>query len=163
MGQRPQVRLRAASTATRPRLWLLLQRCLRELAKVTGVPAQLDAGGEVRYPYYDAYWHDADRHPFGVWFGSSLAGLCLLRDLGGGRWQVAEFYVDPAFRRQGIGLGAVEAAAAWCAAAGASVLEARVHTHNGVATAFWARAGFHVATSEAETSLLERSVAASGR
>lgn len=159
MGQQPQTRLRAASVATKSRLWALLQRCLQELAALTSEPLSQDTQGQAAYPYFDRYWQEPDRHPFGVWFGSSLAGLCLLRDIGVGRWQVAEFWVEPGFRRRGIGTSAVHLAAAWCAGQGGRVLEARVHPRNGPALAFWARAGFVRVASEDERAVFERELA----
>lgn len=156
MGQQPQTRLRAASATTQPRLWALLQRCLQEPALVTGQPPTLDPQGQVAYPYFDRYWQEAGRHPFGVWFGSSLAGLCLLRELDGGRWQVAEFWVEPSFRRRGIGSAAVNLAAAWCGVQGGGVLEARVDLRNGPALAFWAHAGFAQMATEDERAVFER-------
>lgn len=142
MGQQPSTHLRPASAATRERLRSLLADCLRELATTTGEALPLDDQGRPVYSHFDAYWHDPERHPFGVWFGSRLAGLCLLRDLGGSHWQVAEFYVIPALRRQGVGREAVQQAIAWCRHHGAAQLEAQVHPRNPIALAFWRATGF---------------------
>ena len=127
MGQRPQTRLRAASLATQPRLWQVLQRCLAELTVITGEhPERSPAEAAIAYPYWDQYWQEANRHPFGIWFGSSLAGLCLMRRLTDDRWQVAEFCVEAGYRRQGIGTAAIAQATTWCRGRGGVVLEARV-------------------------------------
>ena len=134
--------LRPASAATRERLRALLADYLRELAATTGEPLPMDARGELSYPHFDAYWQEPERHPFGIWFGSRLAGLCLLRNLGGGRWQVAELYVVPALRRQGVGRAAVAQASGWCREQGAVEVAASVHPRNSAALAFWQSVGF---------------------
>ena len=157
MGQRPQTRLRAASLATQPRLWQVLQRCLAELTVITGEhPERSPAEAAIAYPYWDQYWQEANRHPFGIWFGSSLAGLCLMRRLTDDRWQVAEFCVEAGYRRQGIGTAAIAQATTLCRGRGGVVLEARVHQRNAAAQTFWERAGFLAAVTDGDWVMRER-------
>ena len=55
------------------------------------------------YPVLDAYWWNAGHWPFWAKVDGAIAGFALLR-AADGVTEMAEFYVRPAFRRNGLGL-----------------------------------------------------------
>ncbi|MDO9445195.1 MAG: GNAT family N-acetyltransferase [Dehalococcoidia bacterium] len=57
---------------------------------------------------------------------------------------ISEFYVSPAFRRHGVGRGAVEAILADHRERGTFEVEAGILRDNAAAIAFWARMGFEL-------------------
>ena len=62
------------------------------------------------YRYLDAYWNEKGRHPFLFYLEDHLAGFSFIRDsesTESGCSQVAEFYIIPEKRLQGIGKKAV--------------------------------------------------------
>jgi ribosomal protein S18 acetylase RimI-like enzyme len=93
------------------------------------------------YPYFDAYWHEAERLPFLVEADGDVVGFCLIRVRDGG-WDVAEFSITPDRRRTGVGRAAVEAVADRARSAGATHLQAKVHPDNRRALPFWLAVGF---------------------
>ncbi|MCC6236734.1 MAG: GNAT family N-acetyltransferase [Dehalococcoidia bacterium] len=56
--------------------------------------------------------------------------------------EITEFYVEPRFRRSGVGRAAVEAILADHRARGTRLVEAAILERNGAARAFWATLGF---------------------
>lgn len=65
------------------------------------------------YPYLDAYWQEPrERFPFLITVDGDVAGFAFVNRysrLGAGNtWNVAEFYVNPEFRRGGVGSIAAE-------------------------------------------------------
>ena len=59
------------------------------------------------YPYFDLYWTQPDqRLPFWLKVDDVEAGFALVRRTEDERMQMAEFFVAPSFRRQGVGLAA---------------------------------------------------------
>lgn len=95
------------------------------------------------YPYFDAYWAEPQRVPLLIEDEGRAIGLCLIRMREDG-WSIAEFSVTPGQRRAGIGRAVVEMVAERAAAAGASYLEAKVHSDNRAALPFWLAVGFRV-------------------
>lgn len=90
------------------------------------------------YPYFLLYWSEQDRFPFTIWSEGKLAGFAFVRcvrDLGTETMQIAEFYIVPEKRRQGIGSAAAEAL--WRSFPGK--WELQVHIRNKEATKFWSR------------------------
>jgi predicted acetyltransferase len=56
------------------------------------------------YPYLSRYWSEPDRHPFVILADRQLGGFALVRDVEPDvLHEMAEFYVVPALRRQGVG------------------------------------------------------------
>ena len=65
-------------------------------------------GEKVNYPYLDSYWTDASRVALFVFFENEIAGFALVN-----AWvidsefnaqkSIAEFYIQPKYRRKGIG------------------------------------------------------------
>lgn len=58
--------------------------------------------------------------------------------------EITEFYVEPRFRRSGVGRAAVEAILADHRARGTRLVEAAILEGNGAGRAFWAALGFEV-------------------
>lgn len=137
-----RVRLVRASVDDKPILRALLSEYLAELAAVTGTSVTRDEQGHVPYRYFDAYWRDPARIPFGIWLDGEIAGFCLLRDAGD-RWQIAEFYVMPAARRAGVGAAAITELKQYCLEEPVHrTIEARTLPENFPAIAFWRAQGF---------------------
>lgn len=106
-----------------------------------GVEAESRNGVPV-YPYFDAYWEDADRIPLGIWVAGELIGFCLLRD-NGTAWEIAEFFITPDLRRRGVGTAAVDEIKNVCRQLGRHAeLQAKVKQWNSPALAFWKNQGF---------------------
>ncbi|WP_371367681.1 GNAT family N-acetyltransferase [Pseudomonas sp. QL9] len=94
-----RVEVRLAAPEEEPLLAAMLPVYLREL----GV-------GMLAYPYLALYWVEAGRFPYLIRADGALAGFALVRWLDEeGRFEMAEFYVAAAFRRQGVGRAAVRA------------------------------------------------------
>lgn len=56
------------------------------------------------YPCFSRYWSEPDRDPFVILADRRNAGFALVRDVDPGvLHEMAEFYVVPALRRQGVG------------------------------------------------------------
>ena len=68
--------------------------------------------GSLVYPYLEHYWREPDRHAFLISDQNEDCGFALVRRLHSGdanpdEHSIAEFYVQPAFRRTGVGKSAV--------------------------------------------------------
>jgi predicted acetyltransferase len=72
-------------------------------------PLELDADGRFGYQHLHLYWSQPDRHPFLIKVDGKLAGLVLIKKSNGvaqsgAVWDVAEFFIVRAYRRQGVGM-----------------------------------------------------------
>jgi predicted acetyltransferase len=73
-------------------------------AMMTPYLEELTTGGLTVYPRLALYWQDADRTPYLVRVGAEDAGFALVRRHAATDFrEMAEFYIAPAWRRQGIG------------------------------------------------------------
>ncbi|MBX3739508.1 MAG: GNAT family N-acetyltransferase [Akkermansiaceae bacterium] len=95
-----------ASEEERPILDRLLQLYLHELASHDHSPIGDD--GLFEYRWRDLYWSSPHRHPYLLRFEEKLAGFALVRsreegEVGEWQWQIAEFFILPAFRERKIG------------------------------------------------------------
>ena len=65
----------------------------------------------VTYPHFDRYWTEPEsRWPYLLRLGSASAGFALVRlKESDGRFEMAEFFVAPPYRRQGVGTAAARA------------------------------------------------------
>lgn len=102
----PEVVIRPARFADKPAVAAMLQPYLAGFAEFEHV--EQDSDGRYVYPYLDFYWEDPNRYPFLLLAGDDTAGFALCRfDIdpltGHDHMEIAEFFVDPGFRRQGIG------------------------------------------------------------
>jgi predicted acetyltransferase len=52
--------------------------------------------------YFDAYWSEAERHPFLIWVDDTLAGFAFVREIEPGIFSMAEFFVVRGFRGTGV-------------------------------------------------------------
>jgi predicted acetyltransferase len=139
---RDGIRLVWIPASERGRLRALMTTYLVEFAALEGIAPGRDAEGHVPYRYFEPYWQEPERIPFWLLEGGRTVGFCLLRDTGR-RWQIAEFYVAPEFRRRGAGSRAVATVAAYCRRDGRHrYLEATTQSFNPAARAFWRRQGF---------------------
>ena len=62
---------------------------------------QFDENGKPIYKWFDAYWQEPDRFPFFMIIDGEIAGLSMIRAVGEIGYEVAEFYVLPAYRKNG--------------------------------------------------------------
>jgi len=86
----------------KPALWARVQDYIRELMPYDGGP--MPADGVFQYPYFDAYWREPEhRWPFwGVANAQRVAFALVHRQPQ--RFEMAEFYSFPEFRRRGTAL-----------------------------------------------------------
>ena len=98
--------VRPAEAGEQPIMAELLQLYLKEFATFTHVDR--DANGRYEYPYLSHYWQDPQRFPFLIVSNNTTLGLALVRletdPLNGDQQtDMAEFFILPAYRRQGLG------------------------------------------------------------
>jgi predicted acetyltransferase len=105
-----------------------------EVAKFRERPiGPVDAAG---YRYLPLYWTEPGRHPFFLQADGTVAGFALVREVvleAASYSELAEFFIQPASRRAGVGRRA--ARAVWQAFPGQ--WELQVALANRPATAFW--------------------------
>ncbi len=83
-------------------LWPRLQDYIRELMPYDGGPLPTD--GVFHYPYFDDYWREPEhRWPFWGKVDGERAAFALVRR-NPDRFEMAEFYSFPEFRRSGVAL-----------------------------------------------------------
>lgn len=83
-------------------LWQRMQDYIRELMPYDGGP--MPADGVFHYPYFDDYWREPDhRWPFWGMVDGKCAAFALVH-LQPERFEMAEFYSFPDFRRTGVAL-----------------------------------------------------------
>lgn len=88
----------------------LIQPYLEELSRFPDIePLHKDENGVYQYSYLDAYWEEKERFPYLLHSDGKIAGFALVRvrvevD---GRWEMAEFYLLPQFRRRGLAMSCV--------------------------------------------------------
>jgi predicted acetyltransferase len=97
---------------------------------------ELTTGGLTVYPRLALYWEDADRIPYLVRLEGADAGFALVRrHPETGFHEMAEFYIAPAYRHQGIGREAAQA----LFARHSGWWHLQILDHNAGAQAFWRR------------------------
>jgi predicted acetyltransferase len=97
---------------------------------------ELGADGRFEYKPLPLYWSDPTRHPFLVKVDCQLAGFVLVKREEKGVWDVAEFFIARAYRRQGIGMKVAHEV--WKRFPG--LWQVRVMQLNGAGVNFWHRA-----------------------
>lgn len=102
--------LTAVSPQNKQLLSLLLQEYLAETAIFYG--DRPDENGRYPYPYLDLYFSDPERKAYFIASADAPAGFVLINRFSvfgdDVDWSVAEFYIRPAFRRQGLGRSVME-------------------------------------------------------
>lgn len=127
------VLIEKVTTSGRSLLWSLLQQHLDELSVFTG---SHKVGGEHPYPYFDLLWQDASRFAHLIVCDQAVVGFAMVSSHvidSSSLASIAEFYIRPAFRNQGIGRLAVKGIVdqrpgRW---------EAKMQIGNAPALAFW--------------------------
>jgi predicted acetyltransferase len=101
MSETPQVTVdvQVATISDKPVVSRLLELYSHDFSEFTA--ADVDDEGLFGYRYLDAYWTEADRHPFLIRVDGHLAGFVFVRS--GEPHDMAEFFVMRKFRRSGIG------------------------------------------------------------
>jgi predicted acetyltransferase len=102
---------------------------------------ELGANGRFGYKHLPLYWSEPDRYPFLVKVNGRLAGLTLVKrgsEISDSEavWDMAEFFIVRAYRRQGIGMQVAHEV--WRRLPGP--WEVRVIQSNCTALNFWQRA-----------------------
>lgn len=132
------VRLEPVPVADKAALKAMLDAYLA--AHAEQVDPQRAGGDPTDYPYFDLYWREPARRPFWIVADGERAGFVMINAWSptgrGTDNAVAEFYVAPEKRRQGIGLAA--AVAALRSAPG--WWELQVYRANPAGMSFWRRA-----------------------
>ena len=78
----------------------LLNQYLIEIAQFDdGVV--FDKNGQPIYKWFDCYWNDCKRFPMYYFEDGELAGFALVRKIGSGKYEIAEFCILQNFRRNG--------------------------------------------------------------
>lgn len=78
-------------------------KCHRDLVATLLNEYLLELGAGTDYPYLRLYWEEAGRLPYLFRVGDAVAGFGLVRGLGCGACEMAEFWVGPRHRRSGHG------------------------------------------------------------
>ena len=60
-----------------------------------------DDMGKCIYKYFDAYWQERERFPICFYKGNECIGFTMIRELNPERYQIAEFYIKPDYRKDG--------------------------------------------------------------
>lgn len=129
-----------ASLEEKPVVGRLLQLCLRELAAPES--ASTGAGELIPYPWFDLYWTSVHRFPHLLRCDGRLAGFAFVREAeeaGDWQWQIAEFFVLPAFRKIKVGT----AAACTLLESRRGIWEVSWARTNGPARLFWTAVARH--------------------
>jgi predicted acetyltransferase len=100
--------IKPAEISEKETIFGLLQSYLTELSQFPDEnPDYKDENGIYQYPYLDPYWQEDDRFPYLFYADDRLAGFSFVRKVRG-KWQMAEFYVSPEFRRRGLAMKCAE-------------------------------------------------------
>ena len=100
---------------------------------------ELGPDGRFTYKELPLYWRDPNRHPFLIHTNGQLAGFALVKkeiSNGPSLWDVTEFFILRAYRRQGV--GTVASHKVWNQFPGQ--WQVRVRQKNDSARNFWQRA-----------------------
>lgn len=129
-----RVEIRRAETADRTHLRALFDDYLKELNRYCGEAAR--ATDAATYPWFDVYWREPGRHPYLIFLDGEIAGFSFVRDSRSNDApvsQLSEFYIEPRYRRMGV--GGIAARKIWSFFPGP--WEFRVFALNTAAIAFW--------------------------
>jgi len=83
-------------------LWALLQDYIEEMRTYDDDIERVD--GVFQYQWFDHYWRENHRWPFWAIVEGTHAGFALVRREDTGEMEMAEFYIRPNYRRDGVGL-----------------------------------------------------------
>jgi len=112
----------------------MVDKYLEELGAYRDVP--IGPVSAESYKYLSKYWQERGRHPLFVELENEIIGFALIREIfDSGFTHMAEFSINPKYRRSGYGCKAV--ANIWNEYPGR--WELQVHERNESAMAFWRR------------------------
>jgi predicted acetyltransferase len=126
--------IRRAEREDRSTIARLLDVYLQELRRHREV--QVGAVDAKTYPYLDLYWEKDGYHPYLIVSSGHVAGFALVRGpeaTESGRWQVAELFVSPEWRRKGTGGDAAKE----LLRRNPGTWELQVHARNVAGIGFW--------------------------
>jgi len=139
------LRLRRVEEREAPSLRHWMDAYFSETAKHREYPVgPIDAAG---YRYLPLYWTERMRHPLFIEADGTVVGFALVREVAEGTatfMELAEFFIQPAFRRMGVGRQAAKMI--WQTFPGPWKLQ--VALGNAPAAAFWPRCIEAVASGE---------------
>lgn len=102
------IRLSPVSIEQKPQLWNLLQQYLQEMTGYYTI--ETDVQGNYRYQYFDAYFSDPQRKACFIRDERAVIGFVLINPYSSigekPDFTMAEFYISPMYRRQGLGMEA---------------------------------------------------------
>lgn len=135
----PAMELILAAPEQQPILANLLELYIHDFSEFH--PFDLNADGRFGYAPLPLYWSEPGRYPFLIKADGKLAGLAFVKKVvtvssGGPVWDMAEFFVLRAYRRQGIGKQAAHAV--WRRFPGP--WQVRIMQSNRAALLFWQNA-----------------------
>lgn len=96
------IRIQRATSADRPTVLNLMQLYLYDMCEFEDGPLNAEGLFELD-DYFDRYWVEPNRYPFVIWADDQLAGFARVREVAGGTFSVAEFFVRRGCRRNGVG------------------------------------------------------------
>jgi predicted acetyltransferase len=133
----PAVRLEPVALADKPALWDMVAGYIVELSR------KIDPHGDHEpreSPYFELYWSEPGRRPYWIVAERARAGFVLVNAWSpsglGAQHSIAEFHVEPDWRRHGVGMAAARVAFA----ADPGLWELQVYHANREGMAFWPRA-----------------------
>lgn len=62
---------------------------------------KFDDNGVPIYNWFECYWEDKERYPIYLIIENQVAGMAMIRELGTLEYDIAEFYVQPNYRKDG--------------------------------------------------------------
>lgn len=133
----PQIEVIRASSSQQSLLANLLELYIYDFTGFHDVP--LGPDGRFGYPELPLYWQHPDRFPFLIRVSGDPAGFVLVKkaeNCNGPAWDIAEFFVLRAYRRQGVGTAVAHRV--WNRLPG--LWQVRVMQANATACAFWEQA-----------------------
>lgn len=72
---------------------------LIELSQYDYENIKFDKNGTPIYKWFDCYWLDSGRFPIFLIIKNNIAGLAMVRELNNNKYEIAEFFVLPEFRK----------------------------------------------------------------
>lgn len=93
-------RVRIADESKKAIMKKYLDEYLEELSQFDD-NIKFDDQGTPIYKWFEFYWNDEGRYPFFFYIDDEIAGICLVREVREGAFEIAEFYVRNSFRGNG--------------------------------------------------------------
>ena len=65
---------------------------------------RFDSYNNVIYQWFDAYFDEKERYPFYYMINDNIVGIAMVRQMENGAYEMAEFYVKPEYRGNGMAM-----------------------------------------------------------